>query len=114
MFGYSDGAFTGARRGGHIGLIEAAQDGTLFLDEISELPMPLQTRLLRVLEEREVLRVGATLPVAVDVRVVAASLQPLQTLVEQGRFRRDLFIGWQRCASHCRHCATDPTRSPCC
>ncbi|MCC8553136.1 propionate catabolism operon regulatory protein PrpR [Xanthomonas hortorum] len=91
LFGYSDGAFTGARRGGHIGLIEAAQDGTLFLDEIGELPMPLQTRLLRVLEEREVLRVGATLPVAVDVRVVAASLQPLQTLVEQGRFRRDLF-----------------------
>lgn len=91
LFGYSDGAFTGARRGGHIGLIEAAQDGTLFLDEIGELPMPLQTRLLRVLEEREVLRVGTTLPVAVDVRVVAASLQPLQTLVEQGRFRRDLF-----------------------
>ncbi|QHG86361.1 propionate catabolism operon regulatory protein PrpR [Xanthomonas cucurbitae] len=91
LFGYSDGAFTGARRGGHTGLIEAAQDGTLFLDEIGELPMPLQTRLLRVLEEREVLRVGATLPVAVDVRVVAASLQPLQVLVEQGRFRRDLF-----------------------
>ncbi|MDO0789516.1 propionate catabolism operon regulatory protein PrpR [Xanthomonas campestris pv. campestris] len=91
LFGYSDGAFTGARRGGHTGLIEAAQDGTLFLDEIGELPLPLQTRLLRVLEEREVLRVGATVPVPVDVRVVAASLQPLQTLVDQGRFRRDLF-----------------------
>ncbi|APP76951.1 propionate catabolism operon regulatory protein PrpR [Xanthomonas vesicatoria] len=91
LFGYSDGAFTGARRGGHVGLIEAAQDGTLFLDEIGELPMPLQTRLLRVLEEREVLRVGATVPVAVDVRVIAASLQDLQSLVEQGRFRRDLF-----------------------
>ncbi|USJ01420.1 propionate catabolism operon regulatory protein PrpR [Xanthomonas prunicola] len=91
LFGYSDGAFTGARRGGHTGLIEAAQDGTLFLDEIGELPMPLQTRLLRVLEEREVLRVGATMPIAVDVRVVAASLQELQHLVEQGRFRRDLF-----------------------
>ncbi|AOD15617.1 propionate catabolism operon regulatory protein PrpR [Xanthomonas fragariae] len=91
LFGYSDGAFTGARRGGHIGLIEAAQDGTLFLDEIGELPMPLQTRLLRVLEEREVLRVGATVPIAVDVRVVAASLQQLQDLVERGRFRRDLF-----------------------
>ncbi|MCC4606778.1 propionate catabolism operon regulatory protein PrpR [Xanthomonas campestris] len=91
LFGYSDGAFTGARRGGHTGLIEAAQDGTLFLDEIGELPMPLQTRLLRVLEEREVLRVGATLPVAIDVRVVAASLQELHALVEQGRFRRDLF-----------------------
>lgn len=91
LFGYSDGAFTGARRGGHTGLIEAAQDGTIFLDEIGELPLPLQTRLLRVLEEREVLRVGATVPVPVDVRVVAASLQPLQALVDQGRFRRDLF-----------------------
>lgn len=91
LFGYSDGAFTGARRGGHTGLIEAAQDGTLFLDEIGELPVPLQTRLLRVLEEREVVRVGATVPVAIDVRVVAASLQDLQQLVEQGRFRRDLF-----------------------
>ncbi|WP_173647346.1 propionate catabolism operon regulatory protein PrpR [Xanthomonas citri] len=91
LFGYSDGAFTGARRGGHTGLIETAQDGTLFLDEIGELPMPLQTRLLRVLEEREVLRVGATVPVAIDVRVVAASLQELQQSVEQGRFRRDLF-----------------------
>ncbi|CEJ41681.1 propionate catabolism operon regulatory protein PrpR [Xanthomonas citri pv. bilvae] len=91
LFGYSDGAFTGARRGGHTGLIETAQGGTLFLDEIGELPMPLQTRLLRVLEEREVLRVGATMPVAIDVRVVAASLQELQQLVEQGRFRRDLF-----------------------
>ncbi|WP_434988600.1 propionate catabolism operon regulatory protein PrpR [Xanthomonas melonis] len=91
LFGYSDGAFTGARRGGHTGLIEAAHEGTLFLDEIGELPTPLQTRLLRVLEEREVLRVGATLPVAVDVRVVAASLQDLHALVEQGRFRRDLF-----------------------
>ncbi|XUP37910.1 propionate catabolism operon regulatory protein PrpR (plasmid) [Xanthomonas axonopodis pv. vasculorum] len=91
LFGYSDGAFTGARRGGHTGLVEAAQDGTLFLDEIGELPMPLQTRLLRVLEEREVLRVGATVPVAIDVRVVAASLHDLQQLVEQSRFRRDLF-----------------------
>ncbi|WP_372391479.1 propionate catabolism operon regulatory protein PrpR [Xanthomonas sp. NCPPB 3582] len=91
LFGYSDGAFTGARRGGHTGLIEAAHEGTLFLDEIGELPTPLQTRLLRVLEEREVLRVGATVPVAVDVRVVAASLQDLHALVEQGRFRRDLF-----------------------
>ncbi|WP_259166381.1 propionate catabolism operon regulatory protein PrpR [Xanthomonas sp. 4461] len=91
LFGYSDGAFTGARRGGHTGLIEAAQDGTLLLDEIGDLPMPLQTRLLRVLEEREILRVGATVPIAVDVRVIAASLQDLHTLVEQGRFRRDLF-----------------------
>ncbi len=91
LFGYSDGAFTGARRGGRTGLIEAADGGTLFLDEIGELPLPLQTRMLRVLEEREVLRVGATEPTAVDLRVVAATLQALEQRVEQGLFRRDLF-----------------------
>lgn len=113
LFGYSDGAFTGARRGGHTGLIEAAQDGTLFLDEIGELPLPLQTRLLRVLEEREVLRVGATVPVPVDVRVVAASLQPLQTLVDQGASAATCSIAWPRCASTCRRCGIAPTTSPC-
>lgn len=91
LFGYSDGAFTGARRGGRIGLLEAADGGTLFLDEIGELPLALQTRLLRVLEEREVLRVGATEPVAVDLRVVAATLQTLQQRVDDGLFRRDLY-----------------------
>jgi propionate catabolism operon transcriptional regulator len=91
LFGYSEGAFTGARRGGRIGLVEAANGGSLFLDEIGELPLPLQTRLLRVLEEREVLRVGATVPTPVDVRVIAASLQSLDSLVAAGRFRRDLF-----------------------
>lgn len=91
LFGYSDGAFTGARRGGRIGLVEAADGGTLFLDEIGELPLPLQTRLLRVLEEREVLRVGATEPTPVDLRVVAATLQSLQQRVQAGQFRRDLY-----------------------
>ncbi len=91
LFGYTEGAFTGARRGGRVGLVEAADGGTLFLDEIGELPLPLQTRLLRVLEEREVLRVGATEPMAVNVRVVAATLQALEAKVEAGAFRRDLF-----------------------
>src|SRR5690606_14291588 len=59
LFGYEEGAFTGSRRGGKAGLFESAHDGTIFLDEIGEMPMPLQTRLLRVLQEREVLRIGA-------------------------------------------------------
>lgn len=91
LFGHSEGAFTGARRGGRAGYVEAADGGTLLLDEIGELPLPLQTRLLRVLEEREVTRVGATRPVPVDVRVVAASLRDLDALVRAGRFRADLF-----------------------
>ena len=91
LFGYSDGAFTGARRGGRIGLVEASDGGTLFLDEIGELPLPLQTRLLRVLEEREVLRVGATEPTPVNLRVVAATLQSLEQRVQAGQFRRDLY-----------------------
>ena len=91
LFGYEEGAFTGSRRGGRIGLIESAHHGTLFLDEIGEMPLPLQTRLLRVLEEREVLRVGSSRPVAVDVRVIAATHRPVEEMVEEGGFRRDLY-----------------------
>jgi propionate catabolism operon transcriptional regulator len=91
LFGYEEGAFTGSRRGGHAGLFEAAHRGTLFLDEIGEMPLPLQTRLLRVLEEREVVRVGGTRPVPVDVRILCASHWDLDTLVRNGRFRADLF-----------------------
>ncbi len=91
LFGYADGAFTGSRRGGRIGLIEAANGGTLFLDEIGEMPLALQTRLLRVLEEREVLRVGSVRATPVDVRVIAATHCELDALVREGRFRRDLY-----------------------
>jgi propionate catabolism operon transcriptional regulator len=91
LFGYEEGAFTGSRRGGHAGLFEAAHRGTLFLDEIGEMPLPLQTRLLRVLEEREIVRVGGTRPVPVDVRILCASHCDLDALVKSGRFRADLF-----------------------
>ena len=92
LFGHDEGAFTGSRRGGRVGLIEAAQGGTLFLDEIGEMPLALQTRLLRVLEEREVTRVGSSTPLPVDVRVVAATHCDLDALARESRFRRDLYF----------------------
>ncbi|MBV6319900.1 propionate catabolism operon regulatory protein PrpR [Duganella violaceipulchra] len=91
LFGHEEGAFTGARRGGHAGLFEAANRGTLFLDEIGEMPLTLQTRLLRVLEEREVVRVGGTRPIAVTVRIISATHCDLEQRVREGRFRADLF-----------------------
>ncbi|BAO89265.1 propionate catabolism operon regulatory protein PrpR [Caballeronia cordobensis] len=91
LFGYEEGAFTGARRGGKPGLIETAHRGTLFLDEIGEMPLPLQSRLLRVLQEREVARLGSTEPLQVDVRIIAATHRALTEHVEKGEFRADLF-----------------------
>ena len=91
LFGHEEGAFTGARRGGKIGLFEAAHKGTIFLDEIGEMPLALQTRMLRVLQEREVLRVGAVEPTPVQVRVIAATHRDLAEQVAQGRFRLDLY-----------------------
>ena len=91
LFGYEEGAFTGSRRGGRAGLFEIAHGGTLFLDEIGEMPLPLQTRLLRVLEEKEVTRVGGHQPVPVDVRVISATHCNLEEDMQQGSFRRDLF-----------------------
>lgn len=91
LFGHEEGAFTGSRRGGRAGLFEIAHGGTLFLDEIGEMPLPLQTRLLRVLEEKEVTRVGGHQPVPVDVRVISATHCNLEEDMQQGQFRRDLF-----------------------
>ena len=91
LFGYAEGAFTGARRGGRQGLFELAHTGTIFLDEIGELPRETQTRLLRVLQEKEVMRVGDNKVIKIDVRVIGATNQSLEEAMEQGRFRRDLY-----------------------
>lgn len=91
LFGYEEGAFTGARKGGKMGLFELAHGGTIFLDEIGELSVTLQARLLRVLQSREVMRVGGDRLIPVDVRVVAATNRNLQQAVREGRFRQDLY-----------------------
>jgi transcriptional regulator of acetoin/glycerol metabolism len=91
LFGYKSGAFTGARREGMKGTILQASGGTLFLDEIGDMPLPLQTRLLRVLEEHEVVPLGADKPMKVDLRVVCASHQHLRSMIARGQFREDLY-----------------------
>jgi transcriptional regulator with PAS, ATPase and Fis domain len=92
LFGYEEGAFTGAKRGGKPGLFELAHGGTLFLDEIGETSLHVQQRLLRVLQERQVMRIGGERLISVDVRVVAATNQPLWRFVQEGKFRKDLFF----------------------
>lgn len=91
LFGYEKGAFTGADRNGKIGLFEAANNGTIFLDEIGELPMKLQVKLLRVLQEKEIERIGSSRPVKVNVRVIAATNRNLEEMVERKLFREDLY-----------------------
>ncbi len=91
LFGYAAGAFTGAARGGKIGLFELAHRGTIFLDEISEVSPKLQGRLLRVLQEREIMRIGDDKVVPVDVRIIAATNKDLYELMEEGTFRADLY-----------------------
>lgn len=91
LFGYAEGAFTGARKGGKTGLFEQAHNGTIFLDEIGEMPEKLQTRLLRVLQEHEVYRLGDDRIIPVSIRVIAATNRDLSTMVEEKRFRQDLY-----------------------
>lgn len=91
LFGYEEGAFTGAKRGGKPGKFQLANGGTLFLDEIGDMPFPLQVKLLRVLQDAQVERVGGESPIHVDVRIVAATRQDLQTMMKAGTFREDLY-----------------------
>ena len=91
LFGYEEGAFTGAKKGGSPGAFEQANNGTIFLDEISEMEIGLQTKLLRVLQEREVVRIGGFKPIKVNVRVISSTNKDLNTLIANGKFRQDLF-----------------------
>lgn len=91
LFGYEEGAFTGARKGGQIGKFQLAHGGTIFLDEIGDMSLSLQAKLLRILQEKEVERLGATKTTPVDVRVIAATNTDLEQLLEKGLFREDLF-----------------------
>lgn len=91
MFGYEEGAFTGAKRGGKKGLFELASGGTLFLDEVGEMTLATQVKLLRALQEQEIVRVGGSAPVKVDVRVIAATHINLEQAVSTGKFREDLY-----------------------
>jgi len=91
LFGYADGAFTGAKRGGSVGKVQLSDKGTLFLDEIGDMPLALQARLLRVLQEREVAPVGSGKVIPVDIGVICATHMNLKELIAQGRFREDLY-----------------------
>ncbi|EYE87426.1 transcriptional regulator [Fervidicella metallireducens AeB] len=91
FFGYEDGAFTGARKGGNIGKFELANGGTIFLDEIGDMPLYMQAKLLRVLQEKEIVRVGSNKVTKLDVRVICATHKNLESLVDEGKFREDLY-----------------------
>jgi transcriptional regulator with PAS, ATPase and Fis domain len=91
LFGYTTGAFTGAQKGGQEGLFERADGGTLLLDEISEMDINLQAKLLRVLQEREVTRIGSATPISVDVRIISTTNRDLRQMAKEGAFRQDLF-----------------------
>ena len=91
LFGYEEGSFTGARRGGKMGKFELAHNGTIFLDEIGDMPLHLQVKILRVLQERRIERVGGTRSIPLDVRIIAATHRDLDEMVKTGEFREDLY-----------------------
>ena len=91
LFGYDEGAFSGARKGGKPGRFELANGGTLFLDEIGDMPLTMQAKLLRVLQEKEIERVGGTKTIKLDIRLIAATNRDLDKMMEEGQFRKDLY-----------------------
>ncbi|WP_446899863.1 sigma-54 interaction domain-containing protein [Clostridium sp. LBM24168] len=91
LFGYEEGAFTGAKKGGKVGKFQLANSGTIFLDEIGDMPLPLQVKLLRVLQEKEVEPIGSMHPIPIDVRIISATRQNLYQMIKDGKFREDLY-----------------------
>ncbi|MGB9840301.1 sigma-54 interaction domain-containing protein, partial [Thermovenabulum sp.] len=91
LFGYAEGAFTGAKKGGKVGLFELAHNGTIFLDEISEMPLSLQSKLLRVMQEKKVMRLGDDKLIPINIRIICATNRDLLKEVNNGNFRQDLF-----------------------
>mgnify|MGYP002237181234 CR=1 FL=1 len=96
MFGYEEGSFTGAKKGGRAGKFELAHGGTIFLDEIGDLPMAMQAKLLRVLQEGEIEKVGGQKSVPIDVRVIAATNQPLEQMIEDWNFSNGPVFPFER------------------
>jgi len=92
LFGYSPGSFTGASKKGKAGLFEAADNGSIFMDEVGEMSMPLQSKLLRVIQEKEITRIGDTRPITVNVRIITATNRNLEKMVQEKSFRKDLFF----------------------
>ena len=91
LFGYEHGAFTGSRKQGKIGMFEMAQGGTILLDEIAEMPMHLQVKILQVIQEKQIQRIGGVSVIPIDVRIIAATNRDLRAMVKEGKFREDLF-----------------------
>jgi len=91
LFGYSEGAFSGASKGGKVGKFEQANNGTILLDEIGELPLPLQSKLLRILQEHKLERIGSIKSIQLDIRIICCTNQNIEQMINEGRFRQDLY-----------------------